>query len=82
MSVFNYIKNSSHMGKGIFQTDLPSGLVFYAVKMGEKLSLTSAPVKNNDEGVMSCMEIMDADDFVDWAVDPWTGECNLEVDEL
>ncbi len=36
---------------------------------------------NNEEGQIAACQIMDNNNFVDWAIDPWTGEVNIEMSE-
>ena len=67
--------------KGLFQTDYPVGFIFPILKdKNGVLQYSPTPCHNTDEGQITACQIMDNEDFVEWAIDPWTSEINLEME--
>lgn len=62
--------------------DLKPRLVFpvYKTPTGQ-LALCKIPVVGGVTGDLRCQEIQSAQQFHSWALNPWTGECNLTVDK-
>jgi hypothetical protein len=70
-----------HPPKGLFETQHKVGMIFSIVKELSGLKLINSPVENSEEGELHACEIMDASNFVCWAIDPWTSEINIEMKE-
>lgn len=65
---------------GLFQTDNPVGFVFPIIKdEGGKIEMERIPCHNNDLGQIDACQMMDQENFIEWAIDPWTGVINLEL---
>jgi hypothetical protein len=68
--------------KGLFDTKHKVGQLF-AIIVGDdcKYSLLNIPVTNDEAGELQACEVMDQLNFVGWAIDPWTSEISLEIEE-
>jgi hypothetical protein len=67
--------------KGVFQVDKSCGMAYFISKEKDgKLSLTNVSLSNSPEGEMYACKIMDREDFIDWAVDPWDGSVNIDIE--
>jgi hypothetical protein len=81
MSILDDFRKSPNYGKGLFQTNLTVGLLQPILRnpKGGDHKLVPWPCHNNSEGELEACRIMDEEDFVDWAIDPWTSEINIEM---
>lgn len=82
-ALMDYLPSLKEPPKGLFQTNHPVGMLYPIVKENGKYSLINVPTENYEKGEMRACEIMDGDnyDFYCWAIDPWTGEVNIEFSE-
>jgi len=83
----NQLKASEQNGtldkiKGVFQRVENEGMCYYIVRdwHDDHLSLVNVIIQNSPMGEIHACEIMDRDVFVDWAIDPWTGEINIDYE--
>jgi hypothetical protein len=47
----------------------------------QQLELHKIPVIGGAPGVLRCEQIQSHPNFVGWGVNPWTGECKIEIDK-
>jgi hypothetical protein len=70
--------------RGLFQTNEKVGLLFplMANKMfGDgKILYVQIPTFNDVRGEIRALELMKDPDFVEWAIDPWSGKINVSFE--
>ena len=66
--------------KGLFQTDNLVGIIFPIYRVpNQDHKCEPTPCHNTDDGQASANEIAKHEDFVCWAIDPWTSKINITL---
>ena len=65
---------------GLFQMTEKVGLIFPILIKNNIPTLTNGiPVHNNYLGEQIALDLMRQDNFVEWAIDPWTSKINIQI---
>lgn len=76
------LKKEPTYGRGLFQTNLKVGFIFAVImKNGTPTFDCGTAVHNDCRGENVALEMMEQEDFISWARDPWTGEDHLTFGE-
>jgi len=78
VTVNEFLKDMKKKPMGLFQTYAAFGLIFPIKMENNVATYTMVPVYNDCRGENIALTIMEEENFILWAIDPWSGEVHLD----